>query len=57
MFHFEWLLGCDLSVDDQKVGFQGRQVDIMRISYKNKGDNFQADALFDREYTQVFLEE
>ena len=48
MFHFSWLLGCDLSVDENYIGFEGRHVDKMKISYKNKGGRFQEYALFDR---------
>ena len=32
VFHFEWLLGCTLSVYEQIIGFQGIHVDKMKIS-------------------------
>ena len=54
MFYFAWLIGCALDVDAQSIGFQGRHVDKIRISYNNEGDVFQADALFDRGYTYAF---
>ena len=55
MFHFVWLLGCDLYVDDQKIGFKGRHVNKMRISYKNEGGGFEAGALCNRGYIYIFL--
>ena len=55
VFHFAWLLGCSLAVDEQMIGFQCRHVDKMKISYNNKEGGFQADALCNREYTYVFL--
>ena len=47
VLHFAWLLGCDLVIDEQMIGFQGKYVDNMRISYKNKGGGFQADDIYD----------
>ena len=47
VFHFEWLLDFSLAVDEQMIGFQGRHVDKIRVSYKNEGGRFQADALLD----------
>ena len=40
VFHFSWLLGCAISVDDQQIGFKGVHMDKMRKSYKNKGGGF-----------------
>ena len=54
MFHFELLLVFDLSVDDQKIGFKGRHVDNMIISYQNEGGGLQSDSLFDQGYTYAF---
>ena len=47
VLHFEWLLVCAISVDEKMIGFKGRHMDKMRISYKNKGGGFQAGALCD----------
>ena len=55
MFHFELLLVFDLSVDDQTIGFKGRHVDKMIISYQNEGGGLQSDALFDQGYTYAFF--
>ena len=55
MFHFELLLVFDLSVDDQTIGFKGRHVDKMIISYQNEGIGLQSDALFDQGYTYAFF--
>jgi hypothetical protein len=41
-------------MDEQMIGFQGRHVDKLRISYKNEGDGFQCDALCDEGYTYSF---
>ena len=46
-----WDLSMHISVDEQTIGFQGRHVDKRRITYKNEGDGFQADALCDRGFT------
>ena len=55
MFHFELLLVFDLYVDDQTIGFKGRHVDKMIISYHNEGIGLQSDALFDQGYTYAFF--
>ena len=55
MFYFSWLIGCDLYFDDQTIGFKGRHVDNMIISYKSKGGGCQAYALCNRGYTYDFL--
>ena len=31
-----WRLGCDISGDEQTIGFQGRHADKLRITYKQK---------------------
>ena len=55
MFHFTWFLGCALSVDEQKIYFKGKHVDKTRILYKNKGGEFQVDAICNLGYTYVFF--
>ena len=35
VLHFEWFLGFSLAVDEKIIGFQGRHVDKMIISYNN----------------------
>ena len=55
MFHFGLLLVFDLSVDDQTIGFKGRHVDKMIISYQNEGGGLQSDALFDQGNTYAFF--
>ena len=40
-----WLLGIAFSIDEMTMRFQGKRVDKIRITYKNEGDGFQADAL------------
>ena len=55
MFHFELLLVFELSVDDQTIGFKGRHVDKMIISYQNEGGGLQSDAIFDQGYTYTFF--
>jgi hypothetical protein len=48
------ILGRNLSVDEQTMGFQGKHEDKMRISYKNEGDGFQCDAICSKGYTYTF---
>ena len=48
------ILGRNLSVDEQTMGFQGKHGDKMRISYKNEGDGFQCDAICSKGYTYTF---
>ena len=55
MFHFELLLVCALSVDEQTIVFSGRHVNKIIISYKNGGGVFQADFICDRGYTYFFF--
>ena len=40
-----WRLGRDISGDEQMIGFRGRHVDKLRITYKVEGDGFQCDAI------------
>ena len=54
MLNFAWFLGCTLYVDETIIGFKGRHMDKMIISYRNEGDRFQADALCDQGYTYIF---
>ena len=49
-----WRLGKIVSVDKQTIGFQGRHVNKLRITYKCEGDGFQCDALCDAGYTFNF---
>ena len=49
-----WQLGKIISVDEQKIGFQGRHGQKLRITYKREGDGFQCDALCDSGYTYSF---
>ena len=55
MFHFAWLLGSALAVDEQIISFQSRHVDKMRISYNNEGGGFQEDTICDQGYNYVFF--
>ena len=57
MFRFAWFLCCALSVDEKIIGFKGRHVYKMIVSYKKEGYVFQVDALYNQVYTYVFLEE
>ena len=51
VLHFAWLLGCDISIDEQTIGFKVRHVDRIRISYKNEGCGFKVDAIYYQGYT------
>jgi hypothetical protein len=46
-----WELGVNIAVDEMTVGFQGRHIDKLRMSYKKEGDGFQCDALCDDGFT------
>ena len=50
-----WQLGCDISGDEQTIGFQGHHADKLRITYKPEGDGFQCDAICDAGYTWTFF--
>ena len=45
------VMGQNISVDEQDIGFQGRHSDKQRISYKKVGDGFLVDALSADGYT------
>ena len=47
-------MGKFLSTDDQKISFQGRHQDKLRINYKRAGVGFQADSICDVGYTYTF---
>ena len=38
-------IGKFISIDEQTIGFQGRHADKIRVTYKNAGGGFQADAI------------
>jgi hypothetical protein len=44
-------LGRDFAIDEQSIGFQGKHVDKLRVTYKAEGDGFQADALCQDAFT------
>ena len=46
-----WDTGSILSIDEQKIGLQGRYVAKLRITYKRIGDGFQADTICEEGYT------
>ena len=46
-----WCLGCDISGDEQTIGFQGKHTDKLHITYKAEGDGFQCDALCESGFT------
>ena len=50
-----WLLGRDISCDEQTWGFKGKHKDKLRITYKKEGDGFQCDAICDDGYTFTFF--
>ena len=49
-----WELGVDISTDEQTIGFQGRHINKLRITYKNEGDGFHCDALCKCGFTYTF---
>ena len=49
-----WQLGCDISGDEQTIGFQGHHSDKLRITYKAEGDGFQRDTLCESGFTWMF---
>jgi len=49
-----WNLGCDISGDEQTIGFKGQHKDKLRITYKAEGDGFQCDAICKDGYTWTF---
>ena len=50
-----FLLGRQISIDEQTIGCQGRHPDILRITYKAEGDGFQCDAVCADGYTYTFF--
>jgi hypothetical protein len=50
-----WELGVNIAIDEMTIGFQGRHVDKLRISYKKEGDGFQCDALCDDGFCFQYL--
>jgi len=46
-----WLPGKRVAIDEQTLGFKGKNGMKLRISYKIEGDGFQCNALCDRGYT------
>ena len=48
------VMGRNLSVDEQTIGFQGRHKDKQRITYKKEGDGFLADTICGDGYTFAF---
>ena len=49
-----WITGRWVSIDEQTVGFKGKHLMKLRISYKREGDGFQCDAVCDNGYTFSF---
>ena len=45
LFPLIWIHGIAFEIDETATGFQGMHADKRRITYKNKGDGFQCDAL------------
>ena len=48
-------IGCNISVDEQDIGFQGRHRDKQRVTFKKVGDGFLVDALCADGYTYTFF--
>jgi hypothetical protein len=46
-----WVPGIFVAIDEQTIGFQGQVGMKLRILYKQEGDGFQCDAVFDSGYT------
>ena len=50
------MLGIDFSIDEMNMRFKGKHQDKRRITYKNEGGGFQADALCQNFLTyQIFM--
>ena len=49
-----WMLGRDISGDEEMIGFQGQHADKLHITYKAEEDGFQCDALADAGFTWKF---
>ena len=54
IFKLVWLVGIYCAIDEMTIGFQGMHADKKHITYKNKGDEFQADALYNYGYCYQF---
>ena len=54
MLHFELLLVFELSVDDQTIGFKGRHVDKMIVSYQNEGAAFSQMLFLTKDILMLF---
>jgi hypothetical protein len=48
-------LGMHASVDEQKIVFEGRHADKLRIMYKAEGDGFQADCICENGMASLIL--
>jgi len=46
-----WVLGRNISCDEQTIGFKGNHADKRRITYKKEGDGFQADTICEKGFT------
>ena len=49
-----WVCGCDVSLDEQTISFQGHHVDKLRVTFKQAGDGFMCDAICSDGYTYCF---
>ena len=49
-----WHLGCDISGDEQTIGFQGKHSDKLHLTYRAEGDGFQCDAPCESGFTFTF---
>ena len=49
-----WRLGCDISGNEQTIGFQGHHSYKLHITYKAEGDGFQCDALCESGFMWTF---
>ena len=53
IFRYCWMPGCDLSTDEQTMGFKGQHVDKLRITYKKECDGFQCDCIVEDGYNFI----
>jgi hypothetical protein len=49
------VMGRNLSVDEQTIGFQENHKDKQKITYKKEGDGFLADTICGDGYTYSFF--
>ena len=54
-FDLYWDPAQDLSINDKTIGFQGISKNNICITLKDANDDFQADSIFDFEYTYYFI--